>query len=115
MKLTTLFLTTICLSSTLALATTFGTADRRSYVITLNPELDSAQTASCSDSICELSGDQEFVECSVYPKFKIVIANLSNSSVNRLSEIAADGHACVKSSRQQQSDFKVRPRVGLSN
>lgn len=115
MKTTTLFLTVICLFNTFAMADNFSTADRTSYVVTLNLDLTEDQVALCSERICDLSGDRNSIECSVSARFKIVIANLSNSSVNKVRNLNVTNTACVKSIRQKRSDFEVRPRVGLSN
>ena len=88
-----------------------GTADRSSYIITLNATLTDAALDICMEKICVLSGSKANVECAIVAKrFRIVAASLSNSAVSKVKALK-----CVKSLRAEQFDFEAQPRSGTSN
>lgn len=87
------------------------TADRTSYIITLQTSLNLSQLDKCVESICYFSGNRINTECEIVSeRFRIVAANLSNSAVNKVKALS-----CVKSLRHERMDFKARPRSGRSN
>jgi hypothetical protein len=94
-----------------AQAETFVTADRVSYIVTLDRQLDDSSFEECMDRICDLSGDSEVVECEViFKKARIGAARLSSAAARKVRRLS-----CVTSLREERFDFEPRPRVGRSN
>lgn len=87
------------------------TADRISYIITLQPNISSNLIGKCVENICEISGNKTYIECEIVSKrFRIMAANLSNSAAKKVKAMS-----CVKGLRPERTDFEANPRVGRSN
>jgi hypothetical protein len=112
MRIIGIFVVGICFFSPFAAkADSFGTADRTSYIITLDRNLSEQELDACMESICRLSGNRAVIECEVISKrARIAAANLSNAATRKVGALS-----CVASLRAERFDFEPRPRSGRSD